>query len=178
MNVHPKFLAALVLVPVFIVPAAATASTLVGSVNVDGTWYTVGNGFQPPASDFSVSYSFNLPSDANGKSQLVDLSSQISFFTPITSFTWQLDGGPLSAVFSNTTQALGFIPKGNHTLTFAGKDNAGGVFGFSGQVAFLQNVTVPLPASWLMFASSLAALGATRAFRKRHALPRRGGIVG
>ncbi|NJD06250.1 MAG: PEP-CTERM sorting domain-containing protein [Methylococcaceae bacterium] len=166
MKIRSNRLAALVFAPVLVLPAAVSASTLVGPINADGTWYTVGNGFQSPSTDFSVGYTFNLPSDSNGKTQLVDLSSQINFFQPIIAFSWQLDGGTKNAVVSNTIQSLGLIPKGNHTLTFSGQNSMGGIFGFSGQVAFLQNLSVPLPATWLMFGSGLVALGVTRKFRK------------
>ena len=171
MNARPNLLAVPALVALFAVPAAATASTLVGDINTDGTWYTVGAGFvQPSTSEFSVGYAFTLPTDATGNAQLVDLAPLFgSSFTPITDFTWQLDGGPQTAVFSNTTQTLGLIPQGNHTLTFLGKGAAGGIFGFSGQVAFSQ--LVPLPASWLMLASSLAALGITRKLRNKDLCP-------
>jgi hypothetical protein len=166
MNKRPNRLAALVFAAVTAIPTAASASTLVGPINADGTWYSVGKGFQPNATDFSVGYTFSLPTDANGKTQILDLSDQIDFFTPIASFSWQLDGGTKNPIVSNTIQSLGLISQGTHTLTFSGQGTSGTIFGFSGQAAFLQNVSVPLPAAWLMFGSGLIALGATRRFRK------------
>jgi len=137
-----------------------SAATLGGNVMADGTWYTVAGGSM--GSSFTSSFNFTLSgsgSNATGQQQSLDLGTIFGpfGFSPMNTFTWQLDGGPANTIVSNVMQSLGSISYGSHTLSFTGTGNGSGIIGFTGQVAFVP--VVPEAETWMMLMAGMSLIG-------------------